>query len=332
MLELWARFFLAAGVIILAASSLSRNADIVAEKTGLGRAWVGVLLLPLFTSLPEIVTSAQAALVNNPDLALGNVLGSNMFNLMIIAVIDLVQGSGPILRYVRPGHILTASIGVMLAGFTAFAVLAGGFGTIPFLKVGYGSLVIVLLFLAGLRLIVRYERRHRDPEQLQRLYAGKSLPLALTLMLVAGVLIVFSGRGLALAADEISRVTALGGTFVGTFMMAIATSLPELVATIAAVRLGALDMAVGNILGANVMNMIIIVAADGFYRQGSILAGASSTVAVAAVLAMMLTAIVIIGLIYKSNKSYLFLGLDAYSIIILYLAGAFFLYRLGLSL
>ena len=329
---LWARFFLAAGVVIFAASGLSRNADVIAEKTGLGRAWVGALLLPLFTSMPEIVTSAQAAIVNNPDLALGNVLGSNMFNLLIIAVIDIVQGSGPILRYVRPGHILTAAIGMLLAGFTAFSVLSGGLGTVPFLKIGYESLIILLLFIAGVRLIIRYERRHRSSEEPQQLYADRSLPLSLAMLIVAGVLIFVSGRAMALAADEISRVTVLGGTFVGTFMMAVATSLPELIATITAVRLGALDMAVGNILGANVMNMLIIIVADGFYRQGGILAGVSPTVAVAAVLAMMLTSIVIIGLIYKSQKSYLFLGVDAYGIIFLYLAGAFFLYRLGLGI
>ncbi len=88
----WGTFFASAAVIIAAGSQLSKNADIIAEKTGLSGALVGALLLPIVTSLPEIVTSAQSALIDNPDIALGNIFGSNMFNILIIAVVDIAQG------------------------------------------------------------------------------------------------------------------------------------------------------------------------------------------------------------------------------------------------
>lgn len=331
MFLLWLKFFLSAAVIIIAATKLSRSADIIAEKTGLGRAWVGALLLPVVTSLPEIVTSVQAVLVENPDLALGNVLGSNMFNIFIIAVVDLIQGSGPILRYVRPGHILTAAIGILLTGLAVFSILAGFDQTIPLLGIGYDSLLLLLVFLGGVRLITRYEKKnggHREAAQ----YATESLGKAFLVVGIAAVMIFFSGRLLAVTADELSRVTRLGGTFVGSFMVAVTTSLPELMATMAAVRLGALDMAIGNILGANVMNIFIIMVSDFFYRQGAVLGAVSPQAALAGVLAITLTAIAVIGLIYKSHKSYLFLGIDAYGIILLYLIGVVVLFSLGIGM
>jgi len=332
MVWIWGKFIFSAFVIIIAAVNLSRNADIIAEKTGLGRVWVGALLLPMVTSLPEIVTSAQAVLVGNIDLALGNVLGSNMFNILIIAVVDLVQGSGPILYYVRPGHILTAAIGILLIGLTVFAVLVGMKGTVPFLGIGYDSLVLLLAFLSGIFLITRYERKNSGAEQDGARYEDKTLGKAFLVVGMAALFIFFSGRLLAVTGDQLSRATGLGGTFVGSFLVAITTSLPELITTMTAVRIGAPDMAIGNILGANVMNIFIVVVSDLLYRGDAILGAVSSQAAVAGVMAMALTAVAIIGLVYKSQKSFLFLGIDAYGIIFLYLVGAVVLYLLGVGM
>ena len=332
MIMLWLKFVGSALVIILAAVKLSKNADIIAEKTGLGRAWVGALLLPVVTSLPEIVTSAQAVLVNNPDIALGNIFGSNMFNIVIIAIVDLAQGRGPVLYYVGKGHILTASIGMLLIGLTSLAIMVGADIVIPVLGIGVDSLIIFIVFLGGLRLITRYERKNGSNEEQGLQYQEQSLLKAAGVFAVAGILIVLSGRELAVTADELSRVTGLGGTFVGSFMVAVTTSLPEMVTTMTAVRMGALDMAIGNILGANVMNMVIIVAADLFYRQGSFLSAVSPDNLISGLLALSLMAIAIIGLIYRSEKSILNLGFDSIGIVALYILGAILVFTAGLGI
>lgn len=329
---LWVRFFISAGVIILAAINLSRNADIIAEKTGMGRAWVGALLLPIITSLPEIVTSAQAVIIDNPDIALGNVFGSNMFNIVIIGVVDIVQGSGPVLRFASKGHILTASIGILLLGLSCTSILAGVDVLIPGLRIGIDSLVILLVFLAGLRLITRYERKNGGGSEDDPQYLDKSLAKAVGVFIAAGALIVLAGRHLAITADELSTATGMGGTFIGSFMVAVTTSLPELVATMTAVRMGALDLAIGNILGANVMNIFIIVAADLFYRKGTFLSSVSPDNLITGVLAVSLMSIAVIGLIYRSEKSVLNLGYDSVGIIILYLLGAFLVFSSGMGL
>lgn len=332
MLTLWVRFIISALVIILAAINLSKNADIIAEKTGMGRAWVGALLLPIMTSLPEIVTSVQAVMIDNPDIALGNVFGSNMFNIAIIAVVDIVQGRGPILYYVSKSHILTASIGMLLIGLSCVSILASIDFAIPGLGVGIDSLVLLLVFLGGLRLITRYERKNGGRDEEEEQYQEKSLAKAIVVFLVAGVLIILAGRQLAITADELSLVTGLGGTFIGSFMVAVTTSLPELVATITAVRLGAFDMAIGNIFGANVMNIFIIFVADIFYRSGGVLSAVSQDNLIVGLLAMCLMAIAVVGLIYRSGKSIFNLGLDSIGIVFLYFAGAVIIFSAGMSL
>lgn len=329
---LWIRFIISAGVIIAAAINLSKNADIIAEKTGMGRAWVGALLLPVITSLPEIVTSAQAVLIDNPDIAMGNVFGSNMFNIVIIAVVDMVQGSGPVLRFVSKGHILTASLGILLLGISCVSILAGTNILVPGLGVGLDSLVLLLVFLGGLRLITRYERKNGGSAESEPQYTKETLPKAITVFVVAGVLIVLAGRQLAITADAISAATGLGGTFIGSFMVAVTTSLPELVATITAVRMGALDLAIGNILGANVMNIFIIFAADMFYRKGALLSAVSPDNLITGLLAISLMAIAVVGLIYRSEKSVFNLGFDSVGIIILYFLGAILVFSGGVSL
>lgn len=231
----WGTFFASAAVIIAAGSQLSKNADIIAEKTGLSGALVGALLLPIVTSLPEIVTSAQSALIDNPDIALGNIFGSNMFNILIIAVVDIAQGGGPLLRHVKLGHILTAGIGLLLAALAAIFILlqlqANIFG------IGLDSITILVVFIFGMRLLIRYDKKEGVQEEIEENYSAKSLKVSIVIFLVSGILIVTSGRFLAISADEIAQVTGLGGTFVGSFLVAISTSLPELVATFTAARL-----------------------------------------------------------------------------------------------
>ncbi|MBA7589618.1 hypothetical protein ES708_31705 [subsurface metagenome] len=119
MLNLWLSFLICALIIIFTGTKLTRYGDIIAEKTGLGRMWIGAVLIPLATSLPEITSSSSAALINAPNLAIGNIFGSIMFNLLIIAIADFAHGPGPLLREVTTGQILTA----ICANFMAVKII-----------------------------------------------------------------------------------------------------------------------------------------------------------------------------------------------------------------
>jgi len=100
LLNLWLLFLICALIIIFTGTKLTRYGDIIAEKTGLGRVWIGAALIPLATSLPELTSSSGAAWINAPNLAIGNIFGSIMFNLLIIAIADFAHGPGPLLREV----------------------------------------------------------------------------------------------------------------------------------------------------------------------------------------------------------------------------------------
>src|SRR5690606_32250342 len=109
---LWLQFFASALAVVVAGVGLVRCSDVIAEKGPLGRMWVGAVLLAGATSLPEVATSISAGWMGFPDIAVGNVYGSNTFNIFILAVADLLEGRGSILRKVSPGHILSAVFGM----------------------------------------------------------------------------------------------------------------------------------------------------------------------------------------------------------------------------
>jgi cation:H+ antiporter len=123
MLITWLQFLVSAALIVLAGTRLARSADTIAEHTGLGALWAGVFLLPLATSMPELVTSWRAAVIGAPDLSVGNVFGSNMFNISIIALINLAQRRGSILTRVSQRHIFTAAMSIILTGYAAIIML-----------------------------------------------------------------------------------------------------------------------------------------------------------------------------------------------------------------
>jgi cation:H+ antiporter len=103
----WMQFVICLAIIVVAGSRLSKDADIIAEKTGLGRVWVGIVLLATVTSLPEIATGiSSVTLVNKPDLAIGDLFGASLINLTILAVIDVLYKKGPILHLMGNGIIL----------------------------------------------------------------------------------------------------------------------------------------------------------------------------------------------------------------------------------
>ena len=159
----WVTFALCALVIIWAGSQLSRYGDIIAERTGLGGAVVGIVLLSTITSLPELAVSASSiVLVGSPDLAVGGLYGSNSFNLIIIALLDVLYRHGPLLKRVHPSHILSAGLGTAFVGTTVALVLyyqQGG--VVEILGVGLGSPIFVATYLVSVTLIYRFERKRR---------------------------------------------------------------------------------------------------------------------------------------------------------------------------
>jgi cation:H+ antiporter len=301
----WLQFAAAAAIIGVAGAALCRSADIIAKKTGLSRGWIGFILLATVTSLPELVTGISAVTwARAPNLAVGDVLGSCVLNLAILTVVDLVHRRESFYRRAGQGHILSAAFGIVLIGVAGLGVIVGKRGDgFAIGHIGAYTPLIVLLYAVAARTIFTYERRERTSfaETVAERYPHVTLRTAIVRYAFRAGVVIAAGAWLPFVAVELARVMGWQTTFVGQVFVAAATSLPELSVTISALRLGAVDLAIANLLGSNLFDILILAIDDLFFLDGPLLSHVSSTHAVSALSAAMMSGVVIVGLLYRPN-------------------------------
>lgn len=328
----WIQFLAFTGAVLFAGTKLSKYADIIAEKTGLGRTFIGVVLLASVTSLPELITGVSSvAVFNVPDIAVGDVLGSCMFNLLILALADVVAGGQPLSARAHQGQVLTAAFGILLLGLASLSLLAGA--VIPAIGwVSVSSVVLLAVYLLATRLIFLYERRriaefvHEVAEEARYTHVSKGRAYALFTFYAA--LVVAAAGYLPHLGEQIATMTGLGQTFIGNIFIATSTSLPEIVVSFAALRIGAVDMVYGNLLGSNLFDVVILAIDDFLYTRGPLYLSVTGNHALAALTAMTMTAIVIIGLTYRvaRKRPLPIMAWDSLSLALMYVLAAVFLY------
>ena len=332
----WVEFIICVAIVIAASNFLSRYADVIAEKTGLGRAWVGAILLAGVTSLPELVSGITAVTVlQAPNLAIGGIVGSNLFNLTLIAVMDVAYQPGLILSRAQEGHILSGGLGILLMGMAATAALLGSaLNGAGLLGVSFISLGIMAIYLAGARLLAIFQRRRTEEfleKEAEALHYDR-ISRRRTFLVFAGaaLVVVVAGVWLGSIADRIAEQTGLGRSFTGALLLGVSTSLPEIAASLSAVRLGAIDLAIGNVLGSNLFNMTLLAAYDVFDGPQNLWAAMSDANALGLVLSMMMTGVVIVSLIYRaSSKTPFHVSWDGVALLVMYLAALAALYALA---
>jgi cation:H+ antiporter len=339
MVEAGVQFLVSALFIVVAGAALTRFADAIADRTRLGRLLVGSIFLAAATSLPELTVDLSAVWRRMPDLAVGDLVGSSLFNLLILAMIDLVHRSrGRMLSRLSAAHALSAMVSIALTALAGIGILTGTrLGHLALGGVSAWSLVILVAYLLGFRLIFLDQKL--AAQQLTAKKPGSEPPIAaipagrLTLsrailgFVVSAGVIVAAAPFLARSAGRLADLTGLGKTFVGTTLVAFSTSLPELVATVAAVRMGAFDLALGNIFGSNAFNMVLLVPLD-LAQPGSLLASVSQTHAVTCLAVVLVTAVAVMGQLYHAEKRIRFLEPDAILIILLILGSLAVIYHL----
>jgi cation:H+ antiporter len=336
---IWFKFILCLAVILFAGTKLAQYGDAIAEKTGLGRIWIGLVLIAVITTMPELATSVSSvALVHSADLALGTLLGSCCFNLSILALLDILHSRTPVLSVASPRHVITAGWGALLIAIAAASIIAGHRFSLFSLSLGWvgiPSIVILILYLLGMWWIFRRERG-------QRLHAAPTTALQYdkfttrTVWIrfaLAAAAVIAAGIWLSFIGDEISRTTGWGGTFVGSLFLAITTSAPELVVAITALRMGAVDLAVADILGANMLDIAMIVPVDLAQGQGFVLSSVSRDNLIVASVAVMMSLLVMAGLRFRRRRK-VFRVASWYTplLIALYILGAYALFNSGSGL
>ncbi len=332
----WIEFSFCLIVILFAGTKLARYGDTIAQKTGLSGLWVGLVLLSAITSVPEIATGvSSAALVGSADLALGTLFGSNLFNMAILAFIDTCHPFAPILSVVSTRHILLAIGAILLTGVAAVSILAGdAISGIALGWLGVPSIIILLLYLFFIRRMFLLERNNQPspaPEKSEQ-YQDISLRMVWFKFAMAALAVIGAGIWISFIGDDIAQATGWGASFVGSLFLAISTSAPELVVTFAALRLGALDMAVADLLGSNMFNMAIIFLTDIFYTRQAILSSASDVHTITAAAGILMSLLVIIGLRFRQKKKTgRFFSWYSPLLIILYLLGFYMLFASGIG-
>ena len=296
-------FALCALVIVVSGARLSYYGDVIAERSGLGHAWVGVIAMASVTSLPELVTGVSASVIGAPEIAAGDVAGSCLFNLLILGMLDLLSPQ-PIFHRLKPVHTLSAALGALLLLGVATSILTAA--RWPAIRwIGVSSVVLFVGYLLAVRSIYNYERRHdqvTDENVLAERYAHLSLRGAVLRYAGMAVVLVAAASNLPGLAVQFAEATGLDQGFVGTSVVALSTSLPEVVVSLAAMRLGAWDMAAANVLGSNLFNVAILPIDDLFFTGGPLLAAISPGHAVTAAAAAAMSLIVIVGLVARPPR------------------------------
>ena len=328
----WLKFAICAALIGTAGPILTRYGDVIARLTGLSHSWIGLVLLATATSLPELFTGVSAVTVaDTPNIAVGDALGSCVFNLVMLVILDEASRDEPMYRRIDQGHILTAGFGVILIGATgAFVLLSQSALNLRFLHVSGYTPFILVLYLVSMRAAFMYERRTKRPPDNMRAGPDIALRAAVIRYLAAAVILVAAGTWLPFVGIEIADAMGWRATFVGTLVIAAATSIPELVVTVSALRLGAVDMAIGNLLGSNLFNMLIIAIDDVAYTKGPLLSSVSPAHAISAFAAVIMSGIFIVALLYRPQTRLRgMIGWVSLSLLLVYLLSSYAIYLYG---
>lgn len=318
-------FAVSALAILGAGAVLTRCADRIAELSGLGRVLVGSVFLAGATSLPELSVDLSAVRQGHPDLAAGDLLGSSLMNLLILAAIDSA-GFSPRRAFGADSrhHALSALHGLFLTACVGLAAASGGGPEV--MGAGVMAWGLAGVYLVGLRVTWLDQGSEGRASDSTRPRFTRDLFRPGLGYVAAAAVILYAAPRLAEAAGRLAELTGLGHTFIGTTALAIATSLPELVSTITALRLGAPDLALGNIFGSNAFNMLLFLPMD-LAHSGPLFGALRPHHALTAFAVIAATTLGVMGQVLKRHEKRWFLEPSAGMIALLIMGLFWLLYR-----
>ncbi|MBU2531095.1 MAG: sodium:calcium antiporter [Alphaproteobacteria bacterium] len=330
----------AAALVWFAGTKIARYADAISSKTGLGHALIGVLLLGGVTSLPEFAVTISASVTGNTALAVNNIFGGVAMQITILAAADFAIGRHALTSVVpNPVVLLQGALNIVV-----LSVITVGLVVTDYAVFGIGLWVwgATLIFLYGMWMLSQAEGRvpwqanmdealegivedaAADEERVERSTLRKLIMRAA----LAGLAILIGGFLVAKTGEALAEQTGLGASFVGAVLVAISTSLPEVSTVLAAARLGLFTLAISDILGTNLFDAALLFAVDATDQGGAALNSVSDFSVVAALLGIVVTALYLVGLAERRDKTFFRLGIDSFAVVIAYLGGLALLYTL----
>jgi cation:H+ antiporter len=328
--SLWvivAVFAAAAAVIGIAGVRLSSVADKLADRTGLGEIIAGALFVGAATSLPGAITSITTAAQDAPELAIGNALGGLTAQTAFIAVADIFYRRANLEH--AAASVTGLGQGVLLVVLLAIPLLANAQPDYTLFGVHPASVAIIVAYAFGLRLLSQIkeepmwtpvktsETREAISEPDDGKEGAPSDRSLWTRFLVLAGLTAVAGYAIGEASIALVAKSGLSETAVGTIFAAVANSLPELVTAIAAVRIGAVSLAVGDVVGGNSFEVMFLSAAD-FVYHGSIYSAMSEADRTTALIAMIMTGVLLLGMIRRERSGIGGIGFESTGVLLLY--------------
>lgn len=296
---IWVQLALCFGVLLYAGTRLARYADVLANNTKLGGLWIGLVLLATITSIPETIASASATgLFKDDDLALSTLYGGNTFNLLMIGVMDLLHRRIPLLKAVKRSQIFVFFSGIILLSVSGIAIIMGSQGAIVL-----GSVSLTSIFLFVLYFILLYYQQKTSIIEERALDSNYDLAKhhIISKLILASFVVVAAGMWLSFLGEQISIATGLSSSFVGALVLGVSTSAPEVIVSLTALRIGAIDLAVANMAGSIMYRAAIIIVPD-IFGNGSILTSVSRGNLALVAAAIIMAVVVIIGISYPGRK------------------------------
>ena len=316
---LFLKFLLISTIITIAGYKLTVSGDKIGEETGFGSNLIGFVLLASITSLPELITAISAAHINNANLVFGNMIGSNIFNMVVIAIV-VVLGSRKMFE-AKSENIFNASMGLFIVALTAILTI---------MKLKFAGIIIALAYIFILYFSFKFENKQNEKTQKPDL-KFRLLWKEYLFFLFLSLIIVISGYYLTIVCDKMAvtpfsingKTFILGSTFVGQLFLAVSTSLPELIVSISAVKIGKIDMAYSNVFGSNIFN-IFILGISSFFYAGNMFASVNNSIFFSMFIFFILVSITIGSLKYRIKSKF---RLDAFLLIIFYLLNLFYIFN-----
>lgn len=322
----------AAGVVVVVYSGtkITKTADQLADRTGLGEAVAGGVLLGAVTSLPGVVVSVSAGFDGQPDLALGNAIGGIAVQTLFLALADLAyrranleHAAASLPNVVQAGLLIALITLIGLGRFTTNMTVLGAHPTSWLLLVAYGY---------GLKVVAEVRRFPTwSPQQTNETRADEpeddaklpSLSRLWTTFVPLALILAVTGWILESSVSRIVELTALEASVAGLFVTSISTSLPELITAVAAVRRGALTLAVGGIVGGNTFDTLFAAAADFSYRGGSLYHDVSEAVTGWIFLCVFMMSVLLLGMLRREKHGVAGIGVEGVTVIACYVLGLF---------
>lgn len=333
-------FSVAALGVWIAGTRLSELVEEISERTGIGKAFAGLVLLATVTSLPEIATTLTAGLIGNATLLRSNIFGGIAMQTAVLALVDFVGVRGALTFFSpRPVLLLQGVLLVVMISFTT--LMATVHEPVELLGVGVGTFILVLLYVSFLYNSYRYgrsspwkiESQDSEPESVdgRREDPGKAREFTRRKLYgtfaMSAAAVAVCGWAVAQTADALAHQTGIGSSLVGAILVAISTSLPEVSTCLSAVRLRRHSMAISNIFGSNAFMLALLFPGDIVF-DGILLRDVDPSTLFLLPLGVLVTCTYLWGLLERKDRTVARVGVDSAIVLVLYLAGIVGMYFL----